>query len=43
VPPKVLFEAKGERLEFDLKPSKGATHVSVSSFMCNAHESCWSS
>lgn len=28
VPPKVLFEAKGERLEFDLKPSKGATHVS---------------
>lgn len=31
VPPKVLFEGKGERLEYDLLPSKGAENVSVSS------------
>ena len=38
VPPKVLFEAQGERLEYDLLPSKGAENVSVSSLMWHAHE-----
>lgn len=32
IPPKVLFEAKGERLEYDLRPSKGSMPPSVSSF-----------
>lgn len=32
IPPKVLFEGKGERLEYDLLPTKGAEKVSVSSF-----------
>ena len=34
VPPKVLFESNGERLEYDLLPCKGAENVSVSSFAC---------
>lgn len=37
VPPKVLFEAKGERLEYDLFPVKGSMEPSVS---CFAEECC---
>jgi hypothetical protein len=34
VPPKVLYDGTGERLEFQLVPSKGQSQTSVGSYVC---------